>query len=177
MSTRQYKKTTFFCVFHFMQQTTMSPYFLSSNLNMHNLYVSPSSSTLHLSNHITKPKFHPFQNSHSHNFSSSPLRLTIDGFACPSSSFFQTVRKSSPFFIINPKIDSFRVFAASSVPEAQSDEGKQTSGLVQSLQLGFMFATWYLLNIYFNIYNKQVFFIFKDFISLHCQSTITITAI
>lgn len=53
-------------------------------------------------------------------------------------------------------MDSFRVFAASSVPEAQSDEGKQTSGLVQSLQLGFMFATWYLLNIYFNIYNKQV---------------------
>ncbi|GAU16228.1 hypothetical protein TSUD_298600 [Trifolium subterraneum] len=111
--------------------------------------------TLIVSSSTSKPRFHPFQNSHYHSFSSSPLRLTIDGFSCPSFSLFQTVRKSSPFLISNPKISSFRVFAAS-VPEAQSDEPTQSSGLVQSLQLGFMFATWYLLNIYFNIYNKQV---------------------
>jgi hypothetical protein len=138
------------CVFHFMQATTMSlsSCFLSSNLKMQTFFVSSSPST---------PKFHPFQNSHYHSFSSSPLRLTIDGFSCPSFSLFQTVRKSSPFLISNPKISSFRVSAAS-VPEAKSDEPTQPSELIQSLQLGFMFATWYLLNIYFNIYNKQVLF-------------------
>ncbi|WJX65327.1 holo-[acyl-carrier-protein] synthase, variant 2 [Trifolium repens] len=113
---------------------------------MQTFFVSSSPST---------PKFHPFQNSHYHSFSSSPLRLTIDGFSCSSFSLFQTVRKSSPFLISNPKISSFRVSAAS-VPEAKSDEPTQPSELIQSLQLGFMFATWYLLNIYFNIYNKQV---------------------
>ncbi|CAJ2665347.1 phosphoenolpyruvate/phosphate translocator 2, chloroplastic-like [Trifolium pratense] len=131
-----------------MQATTMSlsSCFHSSNFKMQTLFVSSSLST---------PRFHPFQNSHYHSFSSSPLRLTIDGFSCPSSSLFQTVRKSSTFLLSNPKISSFRVFAAS-VPQAQSDEPTQPSGLVQSLQLGFMFASWYLLNIYFNIYNKQV---------------------
>ncbi|KAK2365542.1 holo-[acyl-carrier-protein] synthase [Trifolium repens] len=113
---------------------------------MQTFFVSSSPST---------PRFHPFQNSHYHSFSSSPLRLTIDGFSCPPFSLFQTVRKSSPFLIANPKISSFRVSAAS-VPEAQSDEPTQPSELIQSLQLSFMFATWYLLNIYFNIYNKQV---------------------
>ncbi|KAL5080012.1 hypothetical protein RYX36_008433 [Vicia faba] len=133
----------------------MSPYFLSSNPKIHTLSMLPSHSTLQISNHITIPKFHPFQFSHSHHFSSSPLRLTIDKFSCPSSSFFQTLRKSSPFLISTPKIHSFRILAAS-LPEGQSHEPTQPSGVFKSLQLGFMFATWYLLNIYFNIYNKQV---------------------
>ncbi|CAL5186244.1 unnamed protein product [Lathyrus oleraceus] len=133
----------------------MSSYFLSSNSKMHTFSMLPSHSTLQISNHITIPKFHPFQFSHSHHFSSSPLRLTIDGFPCPSSSLFQSLRKSSPFLISTPKIHSFRILAAS-LPEGQSHEPTQPSGFVQSLQLGFMFATWYLLNIYFNIYNKQV---------------------
>ncbi|CAK8533727.1 unnamed protein product [Lathyrus sativus] len=133
----------------------MSSYFLSSNPKMHTFSMLPSHSTLQISNHITIPKFHPFQSSHSHHFSSSPLRLAIDGFSCPSSSFFQSLRKSSPFLISTQKIHSFRILAAS-LPEGQSHEPTQPSGFVQSLQLGFMFATWYLLNIYFNIYNKQV---------------------
>lgn len=140
----------------------MSSYFLSSNPKMHTFSILPSHSTLQISNHITISKFHPFQFSHSHHFSSSPLRLTIHGFSCPSSSFFQTLRKSSPFLISTPKIHSFRILAAS-LPEGQSHEPTQSSGVVQSLQLGFMFATWYLLNIYFNIYNKQVFFFFQSF--------------
>ncbi|XP_004489250.1 phosphoenolpyruvate/phosphate translocator 2, chloroplastic-like [Cicer arietinum] len=90
-------------------------------------------------------------------FSKFPQSFKINGLSCSSSSsLFQNVRKCSHFFISTPKIDSFRVLAAS-LPEAQSDEpSQQPSGLVQSLQLGFMFATWYLFNIYFNIYNKQV---------------------
>ncbi|CAL9205060.1 phosphoenolpyruvate/phosphate translocator 1, chloroplastic-like [Musa acuminata AAA Group] len=31
-----------------------------------------------------------------------------------------------------------------------------TSGMVKKLQLGFLFGLWYLFNIYFNIYDKQV---------------------
>ncbi|KAJ7298628.1 hypothetical protein O6H91_Y521600 [Diphasiastrum complanatum] len=34
--------------------------------------------------------------------------------------------------------------------------GVQGSSLVQTLQLGSLFGLWYLFNVYFNIYNKQV---------------------
>ncbi|GAB2236227.1 hypothetical protein Droror1_Dr00027966, partial [Drosera rotundifolia] len=40
--------------------------------------------------------------------------------------------------------------------DGEEDIGEGSSGLVRLLQLGAMFGTWYLLNIYFNIYNKQV---------------------
>ncbi|KAK4779010.1 hypothetical protein SAY86_006538 [Trapa natans] len=41
-----------------------------------------------------------------------------------------------------------------STPE---DDGPgKSSGTTRTLQLGVMFGVWYLLNIYFNIYNKQV---------------------
>ncbi|KAE8722033.1 Phosphoenolpyruvate/phosphate translocator 2 isoform 2 [Hibiscus syriacus] len=44
---------------------------------------------------------------------------------------------------------------AQEVPE-NIGETKGSTGLATSLQLGAMFAIWYLLNIYFNIFNKQV---------------------
>lgn len=52
---------------------------------------------------------------------------------------------------------------ASSVPES-AGEGSSTpteaksagGGLLQTLQLGALFGLWYLFNIYFNIFNKQV---------------------
>lgn len=125
----------------------MSPYSLSllasHNPKMHTLCFL-SHSPHHVPNHISKPKNFPFQFSpHSH---------TING---PSSSLLLTATKSSPFLLSTPKFASFRVLAAS-LPEARSDEPTKTSGLLKTLQLGAMFATWYLLNIYFNIYNKQV---------------------
>ncbi|CAL9779737.1 unnamed protein product [Musa acuminata subsp. burmannicoides] len=46
---------------------------------------------------------------------------------------------------------------ATSVPDgdaASKDAGE--GGLLQTLQLGSLFGLWYLFNIYFNIYNKQV---------------------
>ncbi|GAB2284229.1 holo-[acyl-carrier-protein] synthase [Dionaea muscipula] len=51
------------------------------------------------------------------------------------------------------------VRAGSSVPAdggGGEDVGTESSSLVHILQLGAMFGIWYLLNIYFNIYNKQV---------------------
>lgn len=54
--------------------------------------------------------------------------------------------------------DGVKVKAAS-VPGSTSEDGSAKSGrTVGTLQLGVMFGVWYLLNIYFNIYNKQVTF-------------------
>ncbi|XP_004501921.1 triose phosphate/phosphate translocator, non-green plastid, chloroplastic [Cicer arietinum] len=44
---------------------------------------------------------------------------------------------------------------ATSVPES-AGESADSSSLIKTLQLGSLFGLWYLFNIYFNIYNKQV---------------------
>ncbi|KAK9225004.1 hypothetical protein WN943_010045 [Citrus x changshan-huyou] len=46
-----------------------------------------------------------------------------------------------------------------SVPDSV-DETPEPSAAIQTLQLGGMFGLWYLLNIYFNIFNKQVLKVF-----------------
>lgn len=45
-----------------------------------------------------------------------------------------------------------------SLPRPPTKVSSSTSGLVHKLQLGFLFGLWYLFNIYFNIYDKQVCF-------------------
>ncbi|XP_061347815.1 phosphoenolpyruvate/phosphate translocator 1, chloroplastic-like isoform X3 [Gastrolobium bilobum] len=65
----------------------------------------------------------------------------------PSSSFkFRPLPLSSPS-------DPFRT-KATSVPESAGSADSGT--LFKTLQLGSLFGLWYLFNIYFNIYNKQV---------------------
>lgn len=51
------------------------------------------------------------------------------------------------------------VVRAASVPES-AGEIEKTSSLTSTLQLGALFGLWYLFNIYFNIYNKQVLKVF-----------------
>lgn len=64
-------------------------------------------------------------------------------------------RKSSvSLFVSNQRWNGFKVRAAS-VP-GNAGETQQSKDSVGTLKLGSMFAIWYLLNIYFNIYNKQV---------------------
>ncbi|KAF7136483.1 hypothetical protein RHSIM_Rhsim08G0052700 [Rhododendron simsii] len=64
-------------------------------------------------------------------------------------------RKSSvSLFVSNQRWNGFKVRAAS-VP-GNTGETQQSKDSVGTLKLGSMFAIWYLLNIYFNIYNKQV---------------------
>lgn len=48
------------------------------------------------------------------------------------------------------------VAAAGKVAAAQGAGEEAGGGLVKTLQLGALFGLWYLFNIYFNIYNKQV---------------------
>ncbi|OMO59208.1 Drug/metabolite transporter [Corchorus capsularis] len=67
-------------------------------------------------------------------------------------------RISQLFHIANRRCDSFKVRAAS-VPE-NLGEAKDSSDLAKTLQLGAMFAIWYSLNIYYNIFNKQVLKVF-----------------
>ena len=47
------------------------------------------------------------------------------------------------------------VRAGSVVPESGED-GTEKSRFKETLVLGLLFGLWYLFNIYFNIYNKQV---------------------
>uniref|UniRef100_A0A2N9HYI5 Sugar phosphate transporter domain-containing protein n=1 Tax=Fagus sylvatica TaxID=28930 RepID=A0A2N9HYI5_FAGSY len=58
------------------------------------------------------------------------------------------------FLVSNQRNNSVKVRAAL-VPENTADTVKP-SGVIKTLQLGFMFVIWYILNICFNIYNKQV---------------------
>ncbi|KAL6994362.1 holo-[acyl-carrier-protein] synthase [Sarracenia purpurea var. burkii] len=65
-------------------------------------------------------------------------------------------RSISGSLLVSKRISNgFEVRAATSVPE-NSDEVAKSKDLVRALQLGFMIAIWYLLNIYYNIFNKQV---------------------
>lgn len=108
------------------------------------LSLSHSPSTPHVPNFTPRPKFPPPQ-LHPFNAFSLP----------PFSPLLLTATKSSPFLTSSPKVASFRLLAAS-ITDARSEEPAKASGLVKTLQLGAMLAFWYILNIYFNIYNKQV---------------------
>ncbi|XP_039125748.1 phosphoenolpyruvate/phosphate translocator 1, chloroplastic-like [Dioscorea cayenensis subsp. rotundata] len=58
------------------------------------------------------------------------------------------------------RAESLTVHASSS--SESIEESKPGSGnLLQTLQLGALFGLWYLFNIYFNIYNKQVLKVFQ----------------
>uniref|UniRef100_A0A6N2MD22 Sugar phosphate transporter domain-containing protein n=1 Tax=Salix viminalis TaxID=40686 RepID=A0A6N2MD22_SALVM len=58
------------------------------------------------------------------------------------------------------KMERFEV-KATAVPES-AGEGEEKSSLTKTLQLGLLFGLWYLFNIYFNIYNKQVLKVFPN---------------
>ncbi|XP_010251200.1 PREDICTED: phosphoenolpyruvate/phosphate translocator 1, chloroplastic-like [Nelumbo nucifera] len=71
---------------------------------------------------------------------------------CSSSHFGSWLSSPSP--ICDGLSKDFSV-NATSVPESAGESAKSVS-LIQTLQLGSLFGLWYLFNIYFNIYNKQV---------------------
>ncbi|XP_011028551.1 PREDICTED: triose phosphate/phosphate translocator, non-green plastid, chloroplastic-like [Populus euphratica] len=65
-----------------------------------------------------------------------------------------------PPLVSESKTERFEV-RATAVPES-AGEGKEKSSLVKTLELGLLFGLWYLFNIYFNIYNKQVLKVFPN---------------
>ncbi|CAN1352037.1 Phosphoenolpyruvate/phosphate translocator 2, chloroplastic [Linum perenne] len=64
----------------------------------------------------------------------------------------------APIFPVNPSSRKVGRATGSSFSEssADKDDEKLSFGLTRTLLLGAMFGVWYLLNICFNIYNKQV---------------------
>ncbi|GAB4845708.1 Palmitoyl-protein thioesterase 1 [Ancistrocladus abbreviatus] len=93
----------------------------------------------------------PFNLTSSHG-SSKPLPLRSSSL-CSSPGFNSFVPKDLSL-VTREKSDVFRV-RATSVHES-AGEAPKSSSLVQTLLLGSLFGLWYLFNIYFNIYNKQV---------------------
>ncbi|KAH7532489.1 phosphoenolpyruvate/phosphate translocator 2, chloroplastic [Ziziphus jujuba] len=75
-------------------------------------------------------------------------------FSASLSSLLFSAQISAPFPVSTRRFENLVVRAAS-LPESGEDAGK-TDRLARTLQLGAMFGIWYLLNIYFNILNKQV---------------------
>ncbi|KAM4124863.1 hypothetical protein ACJW30_01G266900 [Castanea mollissima] len=96
----------------------------------------------------------------SHSLSSTQLNLnSTHGLSQQSpvyafSSSCLYMRACGSFSVSSQRNNSFKVRAAL-VPENTGDTVKP-SGVIKTLRLGFMFGIWYILNIYFNIYNKQV---------------------
>ena len=45
---------------------------------------------------------------------------------------------------------------ATAVPDSAGEDASAGGNLRKTLELGLLFGLWYLFNIYFNIYNKQV---------------------
>ncbi|KAJ8631168.1 hypothetical protein MRB53_024491 [Persea americana] len=125
------------------------------------------------SNPFLKPQkpFKPTSNPRFNSISLSPppktLRLSpihgVSALLAPRSSS----SRPSPSWIsalpLNPDHGSSRSSdvraKAASVPES-ADEGEKSAGIMQTLVLGSLFGLWYLFNIYFNIYNKQVLKVF-----------------
>ncbi|XP_077244169.1 triose phosphate/phosphate translocator, non-green plastid, chloroplastic-like [Tasmannia lanceolata] len=66
---------------------------------------------------------------------------------------------SVPSLVSIRKTNDFRV-RATSVAENADESSAKSSAFLQTLQLGSLFGLWYLFNIYFNIYNKQVLKVF-----------------
>lgn len=88
----------------------------------------------------------------------SPLLATK---STPESSFTRRARASSssstssssyPWPFLRPKrrLNGFKLKSATVPGDVES------GSLVKGLKLGGMFGVWYLLNIYYNIFNKQV---------------------
>ncbi|XP_048136593.1 phosphoenolpyruvate/phosphate translocator 1, chloroplastic-like [Rhodamnia argentea] len=71
-----------------------------------------------------------------------------------------------PLLGFDPEARGFEA-RATSVPET-ADEGEKSGGLGKTMELGLLFGLWYLFNIYFNIYNKQVLKVF------HYPSNVTL---
>ncbi|KAL5793207.1 hypothetical protein ACOSP7_001801 [Xanthoceras sorbifolium] len=107
-------------------------------------------------NSNTNPIFCPTLRSHC----LKPLGLGLFyGVSCQNASHFGSSsrfnkRISYSFVCLNQRFDDLKVRAAS-VPD-NIDEASKSSALARTLQLGGLFGLWYLLNIYFNIFNKQV---------------------
>ncbi|TXG50265.1 hypothetical protein EZV62_022789 [Acer yangbiense] len=86
---------------------------------------------------------------------SLPLRRSWN-LSSSSSSSSSMFRPWAAVPLIDPEAKNRFEVRATAVPESVGGEEEKSSSLNKTLQLGLLFGLWYLFNIYFNIYNKQV---------------------
>ncbi|GMI99461.1 PHOSPHOENOLPYRUVATE/PHOSPHATE TRANSLOCATOR, Nitrous Oxide Overexpressor 1, CAB UNDEREXPRESSED 1 [Hibiscus trionum] len=91
---------------------------------------------------------------HDHSASSHAVSLP----SLPNRSWSLSSSSSLPlrawnFVPSDSRPDRFEVRATAA---ESAGEGEKSGSLVKTLELGLLFGLWYLFNIYFNIYNKQV---------------------
>ncbi|KAL6174901.1 PREDICTED: triose phosphate/phosphate translocator, non-green plastid, chloroplastic [Fragaria vesca subsp. vesca] len=60
----------------------------------------------------------------------------------------------------SPALDRSRFEVTAAAAESSDETDEPKSSLFKTLELGSLFGLWYLFNIYFNIYNKQVLKVF-----------------
>ncbi|XP_062116250.1 triose phosphate/phosphate translocator, non-green plastid, chloroplastic-like [Humulus lupulus] len=124
---------------------------------------------------LLRPRFDPIRLSlKNHNDLASSNNVSVSS-SFPRRSWSLSPSSSSPSaFKFRPwssvpsdgETNRFEV-RASPVPES-AGETAESSSLKKTLVLGLLFGLWYLFNIYFNIYNKQVLKVF------HFPATVTL---
>lgn len=84
-------------------------------------------------------------------------RLATPPFPAPTSGFVAPQSPEQRRFPDAGRVASVPVVHAAAAEGGEAAaEAPKTSELLKTLQLGSLFGLWYLFNIYFNIYNKQV---------------------
>ncbi|KAL7191946.1 hypothetical protein ACSBR2_023925 [Camellia fascicularis] len=137
-----------------MQSTAFT---FSPSISLPKLRTSSNPSSLYRFNPIsTRPP------SRSLDFVSASSLRRLPPICCSSSSPSSSSSSRLNGWISTPAVaaeresDGFEVRAASE----SAGESAKSSSLTSTLQLGSLFGLWYLFNIYFNIYNKQVLKVF-----------------
>jgi solute carrier family 35 protein E1 len=109
---------------------------------------------------INLPSLKPLDTVCCHGFSRRKTSLSGCCLSCNT--------RISAFICRNHGYGSIKVRAAS-VPDS-TGEFEKSSDAARTMQLGAMFGIWYLLNIYFNIFNKQVHLQISLCMSFHFTS-------
>ncbi|KAJ7956229.1 Phosphoenolpyruvate/phosphate translocator chloroplastic-like [Quillaja saponaria] len=136
-------------------------FILSPTIPVHKPH-RPLSSTFNSSSRFdpirlsTSSSSRPNEFSSSTNVGSSSSSLPRRSWSLGSSPTFKFRSRTLP---ILPSSDSELTgveVRATAVPESAGDIETSSSSLFKTLELGSLFGLWYLFNIYFNLYNKQV---------------------
>lgn len=125
------------------------------------LALSPSTlnlKTLKTPTRTLSPRFGPSSLKSLLNLTHITIRSSNPAFCVISSA--SSYNTTTSLLFSNRNSYDFKVRAAASGSESSDESSKPNKEVGRTLQLGVMFGFWYLLNIYFNIFNKQVLKVF-----------------
>ncbi|KAJ0785488.1 putative triose phosphate/phosphoenolpyruvate translocator, sugar phosphate transporter [Helianthus annuus] len=132
------------------------------------LHIHPSTS-LPLPKRPHHTSFHPLTHASSpYPFSNSSINFNSNTHLTPSICYSQNPRLSfsNPLHIIYHRSRDGYAVKATLNPESSGENdavaAAEKAKMTEMLVLGVLFGLWYLFNIYFNIYNKQVLEVFPN---------------